>query len=277
MQKIKYGLVVSDFDGTLVKEDGTIGADTKKIISEYINAGGKFALSTGRLPMGILARAQELGLQGAVSCCNGAAIVDIQSKEVLFKGTIPNALAVTVCEKMEEMGLHIHVYDLWEYYCNKDDEALKIYEKLTGTKANLVTDEPLSAFLKRKGFGVFKLLAMVEKEDNAAIRAELEKENYAGCCVTKSSEFLVEVLNENYSKGTAVACLSDYYGVPIEKTIGVGDQRNDIPMIEAAGLGIVVKNADESLKEAAAFTLEYTNEEGAVGKLIEKFAYGTEE
>ena len=81
------------------------------------------------------------------------------------------------------------------------------------------------------------------------------------------------MINANYSKGTAVQFLADYYGVPIEKTVGVGDQLNDISMIQAAGLGVAVKNADERLKAVADHVCEYTNEEGAVGKLIEQFGF----
>ena len=49
MRQIKYPLIVSDFDGTLVNKDGTICESNKKAISEYIAAGGAFAISTGRL------------------------------------------------------------------------------------------------------------------------------------------------------------------------------------------------------------------------------------
>ena len=273
MRKINYQLIISDFDGTLVNEDGTITAKNKEAIANYRKNGGKFAISTGRLPKGILSRAKELGLQGAVSCCQGSIILDIESQEVLFEDSIPNAVAVKICKKMEEMDLHIHTYTLWDYFSNKDDEALKWYVFATKTQAKLVTDKPLSQFLQETGINVYKFLAMVKAEDNAKVFAELEKEDFQDCCVTKSGDFLVEVINARNSKGTAVQFLSEYYDVPIEKTIGVGDQWNDIPMIQAAGLGVAVKNADEKLKEQANVVLDYTNEESAVGELIEKYGY----
>ena len=68
MRRINYPLIVSDFDGTLVNNDGTISEKNKKAIAEYVAAGGAFAISTGRLPSGILSRAQELGLSGKVCC-----------------------------------------------------------------------------------------------------------------------------------------------------------------------------------------------------------------
>ena len=64
-----------------------------------------------------------------------------------------------------------------------------------------------------------------------------------------------------------------HFNTPLEKTVAIGDQLNDLPMIEMAGLGVAVQNADQGLKKAADYICEYTNEEGAVGKIIEKFGF----
>ncbi len=276
MRKINYPLIVSDFDGTLVNGDGTISEKNKKAIVEYVAAGGAFAISTGRLPAGILSRAQELGLTGKVCCCQGAIILDIQTKEVILEGRISLESTLAACKKMEELGLHIHVYDLWDYYVNKDDEPLRLYEALVKTKATLVLDKPLAHFIEEKGLRAYKLLAMVEPEKNEALLQALKRENFEGCDVTKSADFLVEVVNKNYSKGTAVEFLANYYDVPLEKVIAAGDQINDTPMIERAGLGIAVKNADNELKEKANYVCEHTNEEGAIAEIIERFGFHEE-
>ena len=276
MQKINYPLIVSDFDGTLVKEDGTISEYTKKTIRRYINDGGKFAISTGRMPAGILPRIHELGLSGLVCCGQGTAIVEIDTNEELLHGRMPNDVAVTVCEKMESLGLHIHVYDLWDYYSNMDDEALKLYESIVKTKGIVVADKPISQFVKESGLCPYKVLAMVEEKDNERFRLALEKENFENCTVTRSSKFLIEVGSASYSKGTAVEFLANRFQIPLEMTIAIGDQYNDLPMIKKAGLGIAVKNADDALRSVATVA-NYTNEEDAVAKIIEKYAYGEEE
>jgi len=224
------------------------------------------------MPSGILPRAQELGLKGLLSCGNGAAIVDIETKEVILKGQIPLDTAISVCKKMEDMGLHIHVYDLWDFYSNMNDQALAIYEHLLHCKAKLVLDQPLSAFIKETGLSPYKILVMVEEKDNDRVHEALASENFPGCEVTKSATYLVEVCNSSYSKGTAIKYLSEHYAIPIEKTVAVGDQFNDLPMIEAAGVGIAVKNADTRLKDKA-ILFEYTNEEDAIAKIIEKYGY----
>ena len=104
MRKINYPLIVSDFDGTLVKRDGTISEENRRAISEYVACGGRFALSTGRMTAGILSRARELGLKGLVACCQGAIIVDIESREILFNGSIPFETGLKICKKMEDMN-----------------------------------------------------------------------------------------------------------------------------------------------------------------------------
>ena len=273
MEQINYPLIVSDFDGTLVNSDGTIDERNKNAIIEYVNAGGAFAISTGRLPIGILPRARELGLKGMVSCCQGAIILDIESGKIICDGKLSFETTLSVVKKMEEMGLHIHIYDEWDYYSNMDDGALRYYENAVRVKAKLVLDKPLSQWIQEKGFRSYKILAMVREEDNERICEVLSKENFAGCAITKSGDFLVEVVNAKYSKGTALAFLADYYNAPIEKTVAIGDQHNDLPMIERAGLGVAVQNADRSLKERADYICAYTNEEGAVAEIIKKFGF----
>ncbi len=273
MRMINYPLIVSDFDGTLVKTDGTIDEENKRAIADYIAAGGNFAISTGRLPVGIMPRVKELGLKGMVSCCQGAIILDIESGKSILNGKLSLETTLAVVKKMEKMGLHIHVYDDWNYYCNVDDMALKLYEAAVRVKAKLVLDKPLSQFIQENNLQSYKILAMVKEEDNERIMQELALEKFEGCEITKSGDFMVEVINANYSKGTAVEYLAKYCKVPLEKTVAIGDQLNDLPMIERAGLGIAVQNADKTLKERADYVSEYTNDECAVAKIIKKFGF----
>ncbi len=277
MRKINYPLIVSDFDGTLVNADGTIGEENIRAIEEYRAAGGNFVISTGRLPAGILPRAVELGLSGLICCCQGAIILDVASRARILDGKMSLQSTLAACRAMEELGLHIHVYDFWEYYANQDNEALKAYEAVVQTKAKVITDKKLSEFIEEEGLCAYKLLAIVDRAQGELILQRLKDKRVFDCVWTRSSKSLVEAISPNYSKGTAVEFLAKHYGIPVEKTVAVGDQQNDIPMIEAAGLGIAVKNADSRLKEKADYICDYTNEENAIAKIIEKFGFYEEE
>ena len=272
MQKIKYQLIVSDFDGTLVCEDGTISKENKNAIEKYVADGGAFAISTGRLHYGILDRARELNLKGLVACCQGAIIVDIESGKVVQNNMIPYETTLAICKKMEELGVYYQVYDFENFYANNTSKWLRLYERIVRKQAVYITDKPLSVFVQEKKMSTYKVLAMVDPKDNERLYQAIERMQFKGCAITKSADYLIEVINAKTSKGTAVEFLANYYKVPLEKTISVGDQWNDLPMIEKAGLGIAVQNADPKLKEKA-LVCERTNEEGAIAEVIEKYAY----
>ena len=273
VRKINYKMIVSDFDGTLVQGDGNVSEKNIKAINEYIDAGGIFVISTGRVPSAILSRARELGLKGLISCCQGTIILDIESGNMLFDQRLPEKTTVDACREMEKLGLHIHAYDLWEYYSNIDDEMLRYYQDITETKAILVLNEKLSDFISKKGLGAYKLLAMVLPEDNAKIVAKLKEAKIPDCDITKSAKFLVEIVNDKCSKGSAVSFLAKHYGIEIEKTVGIGDNYNDISMIEAVGLGVAVANAEDALKQRAGYVCENSNEQSAIAEVIEKFGF----
>ena len=273
MRKIKYPLFISDFDGTLVKRGGMISEYTKETIAQYITDGGRFAISTGRMPLGILHRAKELGLTGIIACGDGAVIMDIEGEKPLKAAQIPYETAARICEKAESMGIHIQVYDLWEYYCNVRDEGLNEYEQIVGIKAIVIEDMPLSAFLRRQKLSPCKILFMVDAEKADYFRRLFAAEEYEDCSVTQTNHRFVEFVPQDCSKGSAAAFIAEQYGVPLSKTVGVGDQRNDLEMIDTVGLGVAVQNAVDALKEKADLVCEYTNEEDAVAHLIEKYGY----
>ena len=272
MRKINYPLIISDFDGTLLRTDGTISAETKSAIDGYIAAGGTFGICTGRMTGSILPRAKELGLKGLVSSYQGSVITDIESGKLLVDGYIPAENAAEICRVFEGLNLHTNVYTLDEFFVNRQDEALEMYENVCKVKGNVVTDEPLSSFVLKKGFKVRKVLAMVYPEEKKRIFGIVSEALGDKFYVTYSAASLVEITSRQYSKGTAVRFMADYYGVPVEKTIAAGDSLNDLPMLEAAGLGIAVKNADEALKDKA-LAFEYSNDENAIGKIIETYGF----
>jgi Cof subfamily protein (haloacid dehalogenase superfamily) len=271
-RELNYPLIISDFDGTLVGSDGNIPETNKESIKEYVKKGGTFVISTGRMHYGILPRVRELGLDGFVSCGHGSLIIDVKSGEIIFSKTIPVETTARICEKMEELDLHFNVYAQDEFYSNKTSERLLRYEKALNVQAVQVQDRPLSQFVREKGICAYNVLAFVTAEDNPWIMDVMSKCVFEGCEITKSSDTLVEAVNASCSKGTALAFLAERLGISTEKVIAVGDQWNDLPMIERAGLGFAVNNANDRLKEKA-IVLNRSNNEGAISEIIEEYAY----
>ena len=86
---MKYKLVASDFDDTMVDDSLVIGEKTKSAIKTYIEKGGRFLLCTGRMISAILPYARELGLHGEIVGYQGTVIADIDSGKFLSEDKVP--------------------------------------------------------------------------------------------------------------------------------------------------------------------------------------------
>lgn len=273
MQKINYPLLVTDFDGTLLRKDGFIAEETYEAIAEYKKAGGSVAICTGRMFSSILPIVRKMGLTGLVSCFQGAIVADIESGELVVDGSLPNAEAVEICRELEEKGYHIHVYDTSVFYSNVADDMLTYYENIVKVKGVVIDKEPLYEFIKKANIAVRKIIVMIYPENREKVYNEFMERYGEKYYVTCGAPILVEISNPVYTKATALEKIAEYYGVPVEKTIAVGDSLNDLPMIERAGLGIAVGNAEAALKEKADVVFSATNNEDAIGKIIRKYGF----
>ncbi len=267
-----YKLIVSDFDGTLRRSEGGISDGNIKAIEDYVAAGGVFAFCTGRMLSSILPYAKQLGLRGLVVAYQGAVIADIESGRILRDVRIPSEDAVRICEFLQSLGRHIHVYDGDDVYINRDDEMKGYYEKVCGV-SGILTGEDIASFVREKGICPQKVLAMNPAEENGGIFGKVNERFGTAFDVTCSSDFLVEVTSPDCNKGGALEFLADYYKIPLDKTAAIGDNYNDIPMIRKAGLGVAVENGVPDIRKAAAFVTKNCDEDG-VGYVIRKFGLG---
>ena len=249
---MKYKIFLSDFDGTLVRADGTISEANKRAIAAYRAAGGVFAVCTGRMLTSILPRLKELGIEeGLVAAYQGATIADVKTGALLKDDGFSGEDALRILDLLEDAGHHVHVYTVDNVYCNRDDEALRAYERVCGVRAKIVSGERLSQFVRKNGLRVVKILAMVEAESRRFLMEQLKAALGGAFYVTTSSDCLVEVMPVGQSKAAAVDFLSAYYRVPREEIAAIGDQLNDLPMVSRAGGKFAVANAEAELKEIA--------------------------
>ena len=244
---MKYDLFISDFDGTLVRADGTISEHTKEVIAKYRARGGIFTICTGRMVPSIVPRARELGItSGPVVAFQGSVVYDMGTEQVLTSGHFPLQAALSLIRKLEEEGLHIHIYTVWDLFTNRRDGMLEAYEKVCGVRGTVVGGS-LADYAEREKLRIVKVLVMAEPEKREALRERLSQSLGEGYYVTSSSDWLVEVMPAGENKGKAVTFLSGYYHIPQERIAAAGDQLNDLPMLEAAGGKFAVSNGVEAL------------------------------
>jgi Cof subfamily protein (haloacid dehalogenase superfamily) len=116
---------------------------------------------------------------------------------------------------------------------------------------------------------VIKFLILgLDPEQRERVQAKLEsiEETY----VTSSSPFNLEVTHMNGNKGNGLKSMARYFNIPLEDTVAIGDEKNDIPMFNVAGLSIAMENAEEEVKKHADI-VTLTNDENGVAYAIDKY------
>ena len=276
MAQLKAKLIVSDFDNTLITSDQKVLPEVREAISRYVADGGVFAVCTGRILAAILPRVRELGLKGLVSACQSSVIADIQTGELLRVRGLAPGQAAEVCAEIERAGQSVNVYSGDNFYTSipKDNEYLKMYERIIGVRSQHI-DIPLSEFVRQNSIVCQKVASLcpVSEKDNLYRRLLAKfKGRYD---ITCSADVLVEASPVEDTKGAGLKFLAAHYGIDIADTVAIGDNLNDLSMIEQAGIGVAMGNAVDELKNRADF-VALSNDEGGVAQVIKKFGYGDE-
>jgi Cof subfamily protein (haloacid dehalogenase superfamily) len=91
--------------------------------------------------------------------------------------------------------------------------------------------------------------------------------------VSSSADNNLEITNSEAQKGVALKRFAELKGIPLENTMAIGDNYNDVSMLEIAGFPVAMGNAVEDLKDMAAFITKENDESGvafAIQKFLEK-------
>ena len=263
---MKYKLIASDFDNTIY--DGTeVHPRVLRAISAYRKAGGKFVIATGRIYESIRKKMGMIGADDELIACQGAALYKASTGEVLDRFPLPPEIAKKAVDFFEARGDVCHAYADKEFYVaekNPSSDLYAAYCEVTPTYLGY----PLSEFLP-KMIATNKIISILDpaiidgrlKELSAFLGSEAE--------VTKSAPMFLEVTSAKAGKGNCLIALANRLGIPVEETVAVGDNLNDLSMVRAAGLGATVENGVPALKKAADIVLPSVKE-GGVADLIEK-------
>ena len=266
-------MIFLDLDGTLMDDRKNIPDYNMSAIKEALSQGHKVILCTGRPLCSAKQLFARLNMEqeGCYAITfNGALIYDIFHEKILFKQTIPLEYVRYIFEKADQYGMYMQTYSDDTVICQKDMKEGRDYSERVKIERKIVTD-------------VFEVLGEEEPYKTLAIadgynRKELEnfRKLFSDWAPGKVDIFFscneyLEFVPLNVSKGSAVRFLADFLNIPIENTIAVGDAENDIPMLEAAGLGVAMKNASEEIKKHADYITELDNNQGGVGEVIRKY------
>lgn len=274
----KIKLIALDLDGTTLDSAGKLPEENKATLERAIEAGVNVVVASGRCRDALPREVTEIkGVQYAISS-NGAMITDLRTGERIYSNCISKDAIRRVRDIIEEHGYMIEVFVDGAAYMERS-----IWEEIRDNGINyrrreyiMTTRNPIDdiiGFMMEHDEEVeninFFFEDMADKPAIGKVLSQLEDD----ATLTTSFDHNWEIGGKTTSKAEALVQLSGILGVETEEMMSFGDSPNDIPMIEAAGIGVAVGNAKDSVKEAANY-ITLSNDDAGVARAIEKFVFG---
>ena len=286
MNQIK--LIALDLDGTLLNSRGEISERNLSAIRAAEARGVLVTIATGRRfrdarPVGVKA-----GLNAPLITHNGALIKFHESLEVVNVALLNHVEARAVLRigkafcsdamlSCDPRGLGLLLYDS----VRADNIPLQKYiawsKRLHGGETDDAVRQVASLDAVLGDFEIVHLAfsgtCAAMDELQAALETELNGAVKVLTTIYESQNFsLIDVLHSEASKGYGLQKFAELHNITVAETMAIGDNYNDVEMLEYAGTPVVMGNAAPALQERYQTTL--SNDESGVALAIEQFVLG---
>jgi Cof subfamily protein (haloacid dehalogenase superfamily) len=269
---MKYKVLVLDIDGTLTNSKKEITERTKVALRKAQENGVVVVLASGRPTPGIKPIAEEIELAkygGFILSFNGAVITNYQTKEVIFEKVLPDGVVPLLYKESQKANVSIVSYlDDVIITETPDNQYVKIEAFI-----NKMQVQKVDNFVDALRAPVTKCLMVGEPEKLVKEEERLKKKIGNRLNVYRSEPFFLEIMPQNIDKAYSLEKLLKHLGLTREQMIACGDGFNDRSMIEYAGLGVAMCNAQDAVKEVADL-ITLTNDEDGVALVVEDYMLG---
>lgn len=245
MGKIFEGYVlISDMDGTLIGSNKKISEENLKAIDEFIDNGGKFSVATGRMVESVREYINELNVNLPTILHNGGKIYDFHNDNIIEEYSIEDHRKDAIKKVREDyphIGIEIFVDEV--VYVYRECEFTKRYDR---HDFKVIYDVPNEVWSK----DWLKVL-LIGEEDQLDKLEEVYSKKYDKGTAFRSGRNYFDVVANGVSKGMALKNLIKDYHIDEDKVVAIGDNMNDIDMLEVAKYGFFIKGGAKRAEERA--------------------------
>ena len=262
-------LVALDLDGTLIGDDLVLRPRVRETVATAQARGIAVTIVTGRMFAAARPFARALAIEGPIVCYQGAAIFDVASGATLRQIPVRPDVARDTLAWAADHGVHAQCYADDTLYVDQIARFSKRYTDLARVEPVLVPSLR-AAFAERPTVKV----VLVDDPERAsqhliALHALLGERAY----ITRSHVDFVEVIDPSVNKGEALALIARRYDVPLDETLAIGDAWNDVPLLDAAAVGVAMGSGPPELLEHADHVVADVAHDG-VAEALERYVPG---
>lgn len=266
---MKYKLLVLDVDGTLLNEKKEITPRTQAALLKVQQMGVHIVLASGRPTNGVLPLAKALELNhygGYVLSYNGGQMINAQTGELLFEKRIDPEMLPYIDKKAKKNDFAIFTYHKDCILTDKPENEHVQQEAALSNMRVVGVDN----FVEAVDFSPCKCM-LVSDDEEALVGLENHwKKRLDGVLnVFRSEPYFLEVVPQFIDKGNTLGVLLSKLSILPEEVVAIGDGVCDVTMLQLAGLGIAMGNAQDSVKACADITT-LSNEAEGVAVAVEK-------
>ena len=267
---MRYSALVADVDGTLVGEDKIVPPGVVEAVRAARGRGVRVCLATGRMWDATRPYVETTGADPPVILYNGAVVYDFVADATLWARRLPLEAVSRVLPALRRFrGTTPLVFVHGRVYAEHSTPYVKLYERRDRVRVEIVP-----AFEQVLDEAAVKLLIIGGHDDLVEVGRDVAEAGGASVSQVFSQADYLELLPAGISKGVALPVLARALGVPLGRVVAVGDNHNDLTMLEAAGLGVAVEGAPPEVLAAARATCPGPEREGVRVVLERYFSEG---
>lgn len=247
--------VFFDIDGTVMSHSrGCVPESTREALRLLKEKGILIFTATGRY----MAELKDLPLDGldfdGYVTLNGQICTD-RSGRVLHAVPVCREDTQTLTEMFNSRKLPLMIFERERMYVNFIDDRVR------RTQADI--SSPLPETGAYSGGEVYQFVAFVNEQESRELAGLLKQ-----CAITRWNRHGVDIIPKDSGKVQGIQKILEIYGIHKDECMAFGDGENDIDMLQFAGVGIAMGNADETVKAAADYVTDDVDCDGIMNALV---------
>lgn len=282
--RVSIKLIAIDIDGTLTPSTGPqISARNRAALQAAEAAGIEIVIATGRRQAFAMPLVSQAGLNPAsVMISSNGAVVRRFDGDLLDRRFLPVETARELCTVLRGFGTMVFTFDHEGPGCLVIENFRRLHSRIErwveSNRPYLLEIQPLErAFdtgeepIQGMVCGTLEEMAAAEKQvllSDVAGRIAMHRTEYAA-----RNLCILDLLPLGCSKGTALDSLARIRGLKREQIMAIGDNLNDLEMLEYAGTAVVMANASQdvlTLAQLRGWQITASNDEDGVALAVEE-------